>query len=93
MFLSAQSTTMKDTLNGQLFVDSSRLGFVVVGEGMPCLVLGSSVYYLKTFSLELRKHLRMYFVDLKWFAAAHHPEDLSKVNIASIVEDVEVGSN
>ena len=65
------------------------LNYVVEGEGKPCLVIGSSVYYPKTFSKELRKHLKMYFVDMKWFAKDYKPENLDEVNIASIVEDVE----
>ena len=31
----------------------------------------------------------MYFVDMKWFAKGYGPEDLNKVNIESIVQDVE----
>lgn len=74
---------------GFLEVDGSRLRYVVEGEGLPCLVIGSSVYYPKTFSDNLRKHLKMYFVDLKWFAKDYAPENLDSVDIASIVQDVE----
>jgi proline iminopeptidase len=74
---------------GSITIDGSVLNYVVEGEGKPCLVIGSSVYYPKTFSKELRKHLRMYFVDMKWFAKDYKPENLDEVNIASIVEDVE----
>ncbi|MEZ4772284.1 MAG: alpha/beta fold hydrolase [Bacteroidia bacterium] len=70
-------------------VDGSKLEYVVEGEGIPCLVIGSSVYYPKTFSMEVRKHLKMYFVDMKWFARDYQPENLDSVNIESIVDDVE----
>ena len=70
-------------------VDGSRLQYVVKGEGKPCLVIGSSVYYPKTFSGALYKHLKLYFVDLKWFAKDYQPENLDSVNIQSIVGDVE----
>lgn len=70
-------------------VDGSKLRYVIKGKGKPCLVIGSSVYYPKTFSETLYKHLRMYFVDLKWFAKEYKPENLDSVNIQSIVEDVE----
>jgi len=56
---------------GYIEVDGSKLDYVVEGDGKPCLVIGSSVYYPKTFSDNLREHLRMYFVDLKWFARDH----------------------
>lgn len=70
-------------------VDGSKLQYVVKGEGKPCLVIGSSVYYPKTFSGNLYKHLKLYFVDLKWFAKDYKPENLDSVNIRSIVGDVE----
>lgn len=70
-------------------VDGSKLNYVIEGRGKPCLVIGSSVYYPKTFSQDLRRYLKMYFVDLKWFAEGYVPENLDSVNIRSIVEDVE----
>jgi proline iminopeptidase len=70
-------------------VDGSNLQYVIKGEGKPCLVIGSSIYYPKTFSAKLYKHLKMYFVDLKWFAKDYKPENLDSVNIQSIVEDIE----
>ena len=74
---------------GEIEVDGSRLSYVIEGEGAPCLVIGSSIYYPRTFSKDLRKHLKMYFVDMKWFAKDYKPEDLTTVNIQSIVNDVE----
>lgn len=72
-----------------IVVDGSVLDYAVEGKGIPCLVLGSSVYYPKTFSEELRTYLEFYFVDLKWFAKGYRQEDLDTVNISSIVADVE----
>jgi len=72
-----------------LEVDGTKLRYEVEGQGIPCLVLGSSVYYPRTFSSQLKEHLKMYFVDLKWFAKDYLPENLDSVNIASIVQDVE----
>ncbi|MEM8887172.1 MAG: alpha/beta hydrolase, partial [Bacteroidota bacterium] len=74
---------------GSIQIDESTLDFKIEGNGRDCLVIGSSVYYPRTFSAELRKHLRMHFVDLKWFAKGYQKEELSQVDIASIVEDVE----
>jgi proline iminopeptidase len=76
-------------IQGLVEVGGSRLEYVVEGQGKPCLVIGSSVYYPKTFSQDLRRHLRMYFVDMKWFAADYVPENLDSVSIPTIVEDVE----
>ena len=86
----AQTSNQKSLLNsGVIEVDDSRLGYVALGEGIPCLVIGSSVYYPRTFSNELRKHLKMYFVDMKWFAKGYNAEDLNTVDISSIANDVE----
>ena len=75
--------------SGTIDVDGSKLEYTIEGQGVPCLVIGSSIYYPRTFSKELRKHLKMYFVDMKWFAKGYKAEDLSDVNIRSIVDDVE----
>lgn len=74
---------------GWIEVDGSQLSYVVTGEGKPCLVIGSSIYYPRTFSEEVYQSLKMYFVDMKWFAERYAPEPLDSVDIASIVEDVE----
>jgi len=74
---------------GEIEVDGSKLSYAVKGEGFPCLVIGSSVYYPRTFSEKLQKHLKMYFVDLKWFAKGYREENLDTVNIQTIVGDVE----
>ena len=60
--------------SGSIEVDGSQLEYVVQGEGLPCLVIGSSIYYPRTFSPELRKHLKLYFVDMKWFAKGYAAE-------------------
>jgi proline iminopeptidase len=84
-----QSQESRNSRKGVIEVDGSRLSYVIEGEGIPCLVIGSSIYYPRTFSNNLRKHLKMYFVDMKWFAKDYLAEDLQKVNIESIVQDVE----
>lgn len=75
--------------SGYIEVDGSQLNFQIKGEGRACLVIGSSVYYPKTFSGDIGKQLKMYFVDMKWFAEKYKAENLDLVNIQSIVQDVE----
>jgi len=84
----AQQET-KQVKSGVIEVDGSQLKYVVEGEGKACLVIGSSIYYPRTFSGKLRQHLQMYFVDMKWFAEDYVAEDLANVTIESIVKDVE----
>ena len=86
----AQNPIATDSTNfNYIEVDGSKLQYIIKGEGMPCLVIGSSVYYPKTFSTKLYNHLKFYFVDMKWFAKDYAPENLDSVNISSIVDDVE----
>lgn len=86
----AQSNNKEFLSNsGAVKVDGSRLKYVIEGEGKPCLVIGSSIYYPRTFSNNLRKHLKMYFVDMKWFSKDYAAENLDNVTIESIVQDVE----
>ena len=88
--LFAQNPIATDSTNfNYIEVDGSKLQYIIKGEGMPCLVIGSSVYYPKTFSTKLYNHLKFYFVDMKWFAKDYAPENMDTVNISSIVDDVE----
>ena len=88
--LFAQYPIASDSVNSKYIeVDGSKLRYVVKGEGVACLVIGSSVYYPKTFSTKLYSHLKFYFVDMKWFAEDYAPENLDSLNISSIVDDVE----
>ena len=80
---------MNQTRSGEIEVDGSKLNYVMEGEGKPCLVIGSSIYYPRTFSDDLRAHLQLYFVDMKWFAEAYVAEDLDQVTLETIVQDVE----
>jgi proline iminopeptidase len=55
-----------------------ELGYAIEGQGRPALVIGSSVYYPRTFSADLRQHLRLAFVDHRGFAnpvGDHGPAD------------------
>jgi len=87
-----QSTAIQPPISidsGYVEVNGSQLRYVVEGQGIPCLVIGSSIYYPRTFSPEVRKHLQLYFVDMKWFAQGYQSENLDSVDIQSIVQDVE----
>ena len=75
--------------SGSISVDGTKLNYVIEGNGIPCLVIGSSVYYPRTFSKELRKNLKMYFVDMRWFGENDASVDLKNIAIQSIAEDIE----
>jgi proline iminopeptidase len=60
---------------------------VVQGSGFPTMVIGSAIYYPRTFSARLRQSLRMAFMDLRHFSAsaAGSPHEIT---IDTYVEDI-----
>jgi proline iminopeptidase len=52
-------------------------------------VIGSSVYYSRVFSRDLRNHLRLVFLDHRGFAPSQSKVDKSEFSLDCIVEDVE----
>jgi proline iminopeptidase len=57
---------MKDI--GHVEIDGFKLRYLIEGKGPDALVIGSSLYYPRSFSQNLRKALRLHFVDYRGFA-------------------------
>lgn len=73
---------------GVIEIDRFKLGYKIEGYGKPALVIGSSIYYPRTFSEKLRENLQLIFVDHRGFA--NGPEiDCSTLTIDTIIEDIE----
>ncbi|WP_231365778.1 MULTISPECIES: alpha/beta fold hydrolase [unclassified Thioalkalivibrio] len=53
---------------GVIDVDGAILRYACEGSGTPALVIGSSIYYPRTFSRRLRERMRLAFVDTRHFA-------------------------
>ena len=83
-------TNQEETTRGTIEVEGTILDYVVEGQGKPCLVIGSSIYYPRTFSKELRKHFRFYFVDMPWFAQNYQEVDLSDFSLDRYLDGIEV---
>jgi proline iminopeptidase len=66
-----------------------RLQYRIEGEGQPALVIGSAVYYPRIFSQNLRKHLRLVFLDHRGFAPGPGDVDVSAFALDKVVDDVE----
>jgi acetyl esterase/lipase len=82
---------LKEKAKGTIEIKGFKLNYLVEGEGIPCLVVGSSVYYPKTFSNTLKKHLKMYFVDMPWFASERGElpaESFSVEKINGFIEEI-----
>jgi proline iminopeptidase len=74
---------------GIIEIDSFKLHYTIEGQGIPCLVIGSSVYYPRTFSEQLKQQLKMYFVDMRWFAPQRGEMPPDTFTIQKIAEDIE----
>lgn len=70
-------------------IQGAKVNYVVEGVGDPCLVLGSHLFYPRTFSAGIRDHLKFYFVDMRWFAKEYDYVEVEEITLASVIEDVE----
>ncbi|MCX4246877.1 alpha/beta fold hydrolase [Paraliomyxa miuraensis] len=77
------------TRRGALERDGFSLSYSIEGAGVPTLVIGSSVYYPRTFSAGLRGHLQLVFLDHRGFGRCTRPLTPSDVELSVLVEDVE----
>ena|SRR5579872_5259674 len=67
-----------------------KLGYSIEGSGRPALVINSSIYDSCLFSQNLRKHLRLIFIDTRVFARS--PKNLKHLDswtVDTILSDIE----
>lgn len=71
-------------------IDGFRLNYYIEGKGIPAIVIGSTEYYSKTFSSNLRKHLQLIFMDHRGFAKSY-PSNITNnaYELDVIVNDIE----
>jgi proline iminopeptidase len=74
---------MKHT--GHIEVDGFTLRYLTEGKGRDVLVIGSSIYYPRSFSQNLRKFLRLHFVDYRGFAKGPDME----LTFETLLDDIE----
>jgi len=80
---------MAEENTGSCVSDGFTLRHVAQGTGPTALVIGSSIYYPRTFSQSLRSHLRMVFLDHKGFGVAPASFGLECFALPELVKDVE----
>ncbi len=74
---------------GTIDIEGFKLQYRIEGEGIPTLVIGSSIYYSRTFSQNLRNHLRLVFIDHRGFVPAPGPLDTSAFKLEVLLDDIE----
>ena len=74
---------------GAIAAGPFRLGYRIEGSGPTAIVIGSSVYYPRVFSQDLRRHLRLVFLDHRGFTASPGRVDTTEFALDKLVDDVE----
>ncbi len=74
---------------GSISREGFELRYVIEGQSLPTIVIGSSLYYPKSFSENLREHLRMAFIDWRGFAKSAPTQCHSEVSFNTFLEDIE----
>lgn len=72
---------------GSILREGFRLKYYVEGVGVPSIVIGSAVYYSRSFSQNLRKDLCMAFID--WRGFSKDPANSVEVSLDTFLEDIE----
>lgn len=72
-----------------LDIKQFRLSYSIVGEGSIVLVIGSHIYYPRTFSAEIYKQYQFIFMDHRGFGKALNPFILDDFSLANLINDVE----
>jgi len=69
---------------GSIEIDGFELKYCTGGSGPDVVVIGSSIYYPRGFSQNLRKFLRLHFVDYRGFAEGPQRE----LSFDTLLEDI-----
>jgi proline iminopeptidase len=80
---------MLDNHQGTIESQGFDLGYRIEGCGPNTLVIGSSIYYPRIFSENLRKHLRLVFLDMRAFAPPPLFEISLTFDLNLILDDIE----
>lgn len=75
----------EDSIKDSIEIDGFKLKYRSEGSGPDVLIIGSSIYYPRSFSQNLRKFLRLHFVDYRGFAEG--PETV--LTFDSLLDDIE----
>ena len=75
-------------VQGCLCRDGFTLGYQIVGEGDPLLIIGSHVFYPRVFSKDLRRTRQLIFVDHRGFAHADRAIEPRDCTLETIMDDL-----
>lgn len=68
--------------------DGTKLRYVVEGSGIPCVVVNGS-HYQRVFSKDLRRHLKLIFLDFRHSYEADAGAKLDTITLDTLFDDIE----
>ncbi len=71
---------------GHLKIEGYNLSYRIEGNGPDALVIGSALYYSRSFSQKLRQHLRLIFIDWRGFSKS---DTSTKIALSTLLDDIE----
>lgn len=77
-----------DSVHGRIYRDGYTLGYSIEGEGEPLLIIGSHVFYPRTFSAGLRSKRTLIFIDHRGFAQADRGVEARDCSLETITSDI-----
>ncbi|MBD1939816.1 alpha/beta hydrolase [Microcoleus sp. FACHB-68] len=78
------------SLRGYVYSSGFKLQYIVEGKGVPAIVVGSSLYYSRTFSNNLRNSLKLVFVDHRGFSPPYDCKDTAQFQLDRLSDDIEL---
>ena len=77
-----------DSAHGRIHRDGYALGYTIEGEGEPLLVIGSHLFYPRTFSAGLREKRKLIFIDHRGFVQADRGVEARDCTMDTIIDDI-----
>lgn len=78
------------SFRGHVYSSGFKLQYIVEGNGVPTIVVGSSLYYSRTFSSNLRNSFKLVFVDHRGFSPPYDCKDKSLFQLETLIDDIEL---
>lgn len=84
-------STAQHSASGFVERDGVSLPYIREGNGEPAVVVGTSIFYSRAFSMALRDHLDLIFADGRHFVPSYEPgeSELASLTLETWVDDVE----
>ena len=85
------SCLVKAQLNRQseiVTADGTKLRYVVEGSGIPCVVV-NGINYQRVFSKDLRRHLKLVFLDFRHSSEADAAPKVDTITLDTLLDDIE----